>query len=350
MVWRTAIEDETTCRDCISLSEALVIGDPEGPGYHQESQWVTRDSLGRYWVGNVDGQKVYGAAGQFLGHVGRSGEGPLEFRGVGPIYTDQKGRVHVFDQRNRRESVITPDFRLYSERPLPWGPVYDAAPLPGGDRIVVNGVFRAPDQIGLPLHIIDDTSVVKSFGMVERGSYGVGTMHMLRRITTDGDGVVFSAGFFEYSVDVWNAMGERLLGFKRPGLWEPPPGGQPHPLSVETNLWGLILALAVVETDRLWVITWVPRQDWHSNVAERRGPDGKTYLEPVNSNASLYRTAVDVIDLKSGRVLAHSLFDELIYGFLGMNSLFGNRFSEAGEPRLVVWKVRVAGQLDREED
>jgi hypothetical protein len=249
------------------------------------------------------------------------------------------GQVHVFDQRNRRETVIGPQFDLISEHSLPWGPIYHAAPLPDAEHIIVNGVFREPSRIGLPLHMIRGPDIVASFGMIERGSYSLGTMHMLRRVTIDRDGTIFSGNYFDYSVEAWSPSGQRLLGFKRDGLWQPPPGGQPQPLSRETNLWGLLLAMNVDENDRLWVITWAPREDWLSNVSEGVGPDGQTHLRPRDSDASIRRTAIDVIDLGSGRLVAHRQYDELLYGFLGNRSVFGNRFTSAGEPRLVIWKV-----------
>jgi hypothetical protein len=198
--------------------------------------------------------------------------------------------------------------------------------------------------------MIDGPNVVASFGMIERGSYSLGTMHMLRRVAAAPDSTIFSGAFFEYSIDAWSPSGERLFGFRRPGLWEPPPGGQPQPLSADVvELWGLLLDMRVDVADRLWVITWIPRPDWRSKVTEGIGPDGRTYLQP-ESNASLRRTALEVINLSSGRILAHSEFDELIYGFLSEKSLFGNRFSSAGEPRLVVWNLHLSGRMEQQED
>jgi hypothetical protein len=347
VVWRVASEDATTCRNCIILSELTVMGDSDGGGFLQASQWVTRDSLGRYWIENTGGPKVYGPTGTFIRQVGHSGEGPMEFRGVGPTFTDSAGRVHVFDQRNRRETVIAPDFHLVSERALPWGPIYDAALLPGDDRVVANGVFRDPDHVGFPLHLVEGTQVVTSFGTIERGSLSGGTMHMLRRITVGPDGTIFSTAYFEYSIDVWSQSGQRLLGFKRPRLWKPPPDGQPQPLRSDTDLWGLIQGLHADQSDRLWVIAWVPKEDWRSHTREVGGPGGQTYLQPENGNESLYRTALEIIDLHSGLVLAHQDFDGLIYGFLGGNAVFGVRFAPAGWPRLVVWSVRLGGRVNQ---
>jgi len=346
-VWRVVSEDARTCRDCITLSELVVMGDSDGPGYLQDTQWVTRDSVGRYWIELVGGIKVYGPTGKFIRQVGQSGEGPMEFRGVGPIFTDSAGQVHVFDQRNHRETVIAADFHLASERALPWGPIYDAAPLQGDDRIVVNGVFRDPDHVGFPLHVVEDTQVVTSFGMIERGSLSLGTMNMLRRVAVGSRSTIFSGAYFEYSIDAWSQSGQRLLGFKRPGLWKPPPDGQPQPLRSDTDLWGLIQGLHADQSDRLWVIAWVPRADWRSRSREVTGPGGETFLQPKNGNASLYRSALEIIDLRSGLILAHQDFDGLIYGFLGGNALFGIRFARAGWPHLVVWSVHSTGHMNQ---
>jgi hypothetical protein len=267
----------------------------------------------------------------------------MEFRSAGATFTDADGNVHLLDPRNARETVVRPDLSLARELRLPWGWVHEAVPLPGEDRRIVNSNVRTPASIGFPLHVVEGIELVSSFGMQQRGSLSLGTMHMLRRIAVDARQRVYGGWYFEYVVDVWNPDGQRLLGVRRPGLWEPPPDGQPQPLSEERNPNGLVLGMRIDDDDRLWMIVWQPRPDWRDNVTEIPLPDGTVTLRPENSNASIYRTVIEVIDLRTGGIVARGEFDEVIEGFLDANELYGNRFTEAGVPRFIVWELETSG-------
>lgn len=151
------------CTTCVQLDELAVLGDLTGDGFIQWSRVATRDSLGRYWIGQDESLKVYDPAGRFLREVGRSGEGPAEFGRVTLAHTGSDGRVHVLDPRNVRESVFDANFALVEERRLPGTPASNATALNGG--YVVNAWIRSPDGLGLPLHIIRGEEVVPSFGM-----------------------------------------------------------------------------------------------------------------------------------------------------------------------------------------
>ena len=106
-------ETASTCRDCIELEPIVVLGDSTGEGYLEETEYMTRDSLGNYWIGQRGTVKVFDATGTFVKHVGRDGSGPMEFRGfAAPAYTDEEGKVHIFNSGNLRETVVSPDFEL----------------------------------------------------------------------------------------------------------------------------------------------------------------------------------------------------------------------------------------------
>jgi hypothetical protein len=167
-------------------------------------------------------------------------------------------------------------------------------------------------------------------------------MHLLRKVAVGSDGLIYAAGFFEYAVDVWSEHGERLLGLKRTGLWRPPPDGQPHPLTAETELWGLVLAVDIDERGYLWVVAWSPRDDWRDNTFTTIQPNGTSRLAPINSNWSIYRTVIEVIDLDEGRILYHAQTDDLVYGMLRPGRLFGTRITNSGEPQLIIWNTRLA--------
>jgi hypothetical protein len=59
----------------------------------------------------------------------------------------------------------------------------------------------------------------------------------------------------------------------------------------------------------------------------------------------MYTTAVEVIDLASGEILARSELDERVEGFLGEDRMYGNRLDEQDVPWLVVWTITSSGRL-----
>ena len=342
--WFTIAPDRSMCTDCLQLSEVTAMGDARGPGVHVLSHWATRDSNMNYWIGTMEGPRVYSDDGRFLMAIGRSGVGPFEFTSAGPLFSDDSGRVHVIDQRRYREYVASRDGALLFTRALP-GFVYEAAPIPGGSDLVVNSVWNSPDGIGYPLHIFRDEKFVVSFGMSKDVQVKLGTMQLLRRIAVDSSGLIHTGKYFEYVIEVWDQKGTRVMGLRRPGLWQPPVDGEPRPISRDTPPGGLLLALRPNSEDRLLVVTWLPRSDWLENVEEFSPRAGVVLLRPKNSNFSLYRTVIEVIDLRSLTVLASTEFPELIEGFLSNTEVYGNRFNKEGTPQLVVWKLTIQGSM-----
>ena len=79
----------SACSDCIRLSETVVLGDTAGDGYVVHTDYVVRDSLGNYWLGQYkDMIKVFDGKGRYLRRVGRAGGGPGEFSIPMPMYAD----------------------------------------------------------------------------------------------------------------------------------------------------------------------------------------------------------------------------------------------------------------------
>lgn len=343
--WREVATTTETCDDCLHFRELVELGDKDGGGLHHESHWATVDSLGNYWIGDVDGPRVYTSEGKFKHKVGRSGQGPLEFAAAGPIFTDSSGNVHVLDPRNQRESVIAPDFSLVRDGPLPPGWVYESLPIPGTSLSLVSAVFHTADLLGYPLHIVRGADLVKSFGMKQSGIQIVSTMPLLRRLAIAPTGELFSAGYFDYAIEAWSQDGRRISGWRRPGLWNPPPDGVPQPLGPSSPPGGLFIAMRVDRADRLWTITWVPRKNWKDDVHEVELPGGTVAYQPNHSNASLYTTAIEVIDLDTGEILARSELDERVEGFMGADRIYGNRLDADDVPRLVVWRITSSGRL-----
>ena len=321
------------CEDCIEFAHVTRLGSDEmGPGFLVDDgtmENVVRDSLGNYWVGQGEQIKVFDREGAFLRAVGRRGDGPMEFRRAAPMHADASGRVHVFDTGNRRISVIDEAFTLVEEKTLPtWTSAN--APLDDGDRYVVQASVEEPGRAGMPLHIIDETGILVSFGAGEEPDSNTPESLMPEdlRLAAGVDGRVFAARRLEYVIEAWSREGSRLGRL----LGEPPlnqtvfrPGApsQDNPLS---NIVGQIRP----DSDGLlWVSLIARRPDWLVALVPDSPGDG--LVEPTREDITgIYQGRLDVIDLATCTLVASQLHDQMLrlledrtvlgYGVTGLGS------------------------------
>ena len=340
---RLVREPRPPCADCISLERMLVMGDTIGEGYLQAAFHMVRDSLGNYWFGQYDAVKVFDPAGDFVGEVGRAGEGPMEWENAMPVYADQQGRVHIFDTGNHRRSVIGPDFTLIEEERLPGG--RDARALDNGERWVLNMWHPPGAARGEPLVILQGGEIVRSFGgMSDLANDRTASTQSWRIITTDSADRIFSSPHRSYEIEVWSAAGRRITGYIDPAFNDPPFDVN-APESARNPPMSTIRALRVDSDERLWVLTWQLRDDWLDMMEERRGPDGRVTLEmkPDLGTIDRFESRIDVIDLSSATVLARTRMEGVAVDFLGDDALWAGEFVGAGHLRVGIWKIGFSG-------
>ena len=332
--------DGRTCDTCLSFHQVVELGQEDGPGYLRAVFFVALDSTDNYWVSQPYGPKVYSPEGEFLGQVGQEGEGPGDFRDAGDLYVDERNNVHVFDRANVRETVIGPDRQVIATSQLA-GPYSQAVPI-GDGRLAVNFASMKADLIGLPIHVVQGDSVLRSFGPTE----GAHSLRLNKTLAYDPEReILYSIGVGEYLIEAWSRSGVLRAGYRRVGLWEPrdlmvssgpvSPDNPPHPY---------VSDLRVDSDGRVWIAIWVPRDDWQNHLEERRLPDGRlAYVPQGGVSETLMRSIVEVVDPKAARVVYQAEFDELIGGFLGDTTAYGITHDPIGAPRLTVWSINIQG-------
>ena len=333
------IDDRLICLDCIMLERVVTMGDTVGPGFLREGYHMVRDSVGNYWHGQYSEIKLFAANGVFLRTIGRAGQGPMEFGNAAPVYTDAEGRVHVVDSNNTRRTVIDQNFALFDETLLP-GFIRQAATLANGDLWVVNMWHTTPDAIGMPLHIIEDDSLIASFhGVADVEMAAQSELASWRILAVDSADRIFASPTDRYVVDVWDSAGRRLTGFEGPTLNEIPRRGGGV---TRANPWrNSMRALHVDRSDRLWVASWRRRADWLDAMEERVQANGNVTLaiRPDLDLSAVLDSHIDVIDLRSAAVIARARVDELVIGFLDDETLWAGEYGSLGEPLISVWRV-----------
>ena len=335
---------EDLCTTCVQLEELAVLGDMARDGFVQWSRVATRDSLGRYWIGQEQSLKVYGAAGRFLREMGRAGEGPLEFGRVVFARADSDGRVHVLDVGNSRESVFDANFALSEEQRLPgrFPSLYSVAALNGD--YVVNAWVLSPEGIRLPLHVIRGQEVVRSFGVSDATDpYDV--WRSLRILAARSDGVIAAAERFAYTVEVWDSDGSRLVdlhhevSLNEVEVRQAPFNLTDHPPPHE------VIAVRFDDAGRLWVLFHMMRDGWERHYEPQEFPDGQTGIRRRSDSTSdsIYESRLDVIDLQSGTVVARAQLPGHFEAFVGDGLLLQYRELPNTE-QLAIWRVAIEGR------
>jgi len=334
---------EDLCTTCARLDELAVLGDMAGEGFIQRSRVATRDSLGRYWIGQGESLKVYDSNGRFLREVGRAGEGPEEFVRIALVHADTDGRVHVLDPRNTRESVFDANFALMEEQRLPGrvASLFSAAALNRG--YVAN---TAAEMTGSPfLHIIRGDEVVRSFGASD-ATGPQDAMRSLRILAARSDGVVAAAQRFAYMVEMWDSSGSRLVEFHHEAslneveIKQVPYNLTDNPVPHE------VMAVRFDDADRLWVVFRMMRDGWERHYEPREFPGGLVGIRqrPNSTLDSIYESRLDVIDLQSGTVVVRARLPGLFEAFAGDGLLLEERELPNAEIQLAVWRVTIDGR------
>ena len=332
------LESSATCGSCITVRRVVTLGDTTGPGYIEWSRYVTIDDSGNYWVGQQqEGTvKVWDAEGRFLRQVGRRGDGPMEFYRPFPVRTDSEGRVHIVDLDTGRETVVNADFSLYSDRYLHPGGLDLAVPLGEERRYLLNKIGMTAGSVGLPLHIVDGSGILHSFGMEADVRSPTGSQRVL---ATNRQGRIYSAQPDDYLIQVWNESGRRILGLRGPRLNEREASYEPW--SPDNPPRNEIFAMQVDDEQRLWVISNVLKDDWQDHMEERVMPNGRMAYGPTDEDfRQIFQSRIDLIDLTSGSLIATGLHDPLLEAFAEDGLAIENVDSELRyHPQMVIWSL-----------
>jgi hypothetical protein len=331
-----------SCERCtVAWTEVLRLGEGDEPGF-VESPFisVTIDGRGRYWIVSSEGQlpKVYSRTGQFVGEVGRKGEGPGEFRHPDLAFPIPGDSMALLDLGLQRVSVVDPDLSIVRTSSLIgqyYGAVVTEWPL-----AIVNGIVGTPAAVGLPYHLIDlrgrEGTILDSFGG-SGAAIGPQNRRMLLGRLAPGRGDWFWTVLrSDYSVQKRNWQGEILESFISRPPWFPEPAplfwqGNTPPTQSITGLWEAPDGL-------VWAFVRVPRSDWRKGLqaflsGESRTPDPQT----------LRRTNVEVVDLKSRRVVARSEMDDLVTSVLADGTVAVYRIREDGVPYVSILRGNLSG-------
>jgi RNA polymerase sigma factor (sigma-70 family) len=145
-----------TCTSCIlDVRVEKQLGDADGEGaIENEGVEVVYDAASRSYAvwrrgsGNV---QLFDASGRFLRLIGRTGGGPGEIAGMGPVAMVD-GTVHIMDVSGNKWVLLDARGAVLAERPLTVRS--GEFRVVAVDTVVVGSMDRRPAFVGLPLHLV----------------------------------------------------------------------------------------------------------------------------------------------------------------------------------------------------
>lgn len=318
------IPDEETCSACSIVTEQVIrIGEVDGPGALPGGPInASVDPEGRYWLFFPEEPiMVFDAGGQFIGLVGRSGDGPGEF--LNPYVAAMSDDVAIVLESRPRATVLDFDFRHVRTVALSYRRIWDA-PAFGPGSVLVNGLFGSPDQVRRPFNVVDvsgsSAAVTRSFGPdLEDRSSRIGLYRLRHVFDTPRGNTIWVTEQRRYHVSKWSSEGELLDSLVRQPEWFPGfPGFSKGSMGgPDTPPSPLVVGVTSDSSGRLWVFSRIAGPRWREAWAESIARYGRSTGRAVSPDVlpqpwDLTTTVVEVLDPQARRVVYRQTLDAYV--------------------------------------
>lgn len=349
----TTVSSTVSCPDCRIVLDSVVVLDGRRAEHVGEPVALAHMSDGRVLLSpqfDMSLVAVFDQRGRFLGRLGRKGEGPGEFMGVGQIRVGRGDTVRIYDHWNPRVTVFSPELELVGTRKMTLpvgGGTNGLVELPDG-RLVTQRPFAIPEYAGFPVHLMSaDGKILLSFGSEEENpGYRLGQERLMwHTIASASDDRVWVAPTTRYSIGLWDLSGRMLAKLDRAPSWFPPhpdspfgidydnPNSPPHPG---------IIGLWQDSEGRLWTLTYVADEHYQEALGPVQGIGGE--LRAVTNEQRYSDTMVEVLDPQSGELIASRRIDASLNMFAAISKtgrVAAYREDERGFPYVDVWDLRL---------
>ena len=149
---------------------------------------------------------------------------------------------------------------------------------------------------------------------------------------------MFSAKLFTYEIGVWDRDGRRRATVRgpllkeRPATFRRPTRDKPPPTR--------IMAFHSPDNDHLWVLIVHPRPDWLDYMVDGTDLNGPgLVMRPGSSVNDILWSRIDVIDLRTLKVIARKEVPRVLVGFLGNEQVLEQIELPDGTPQLGIWRA-----------
>lgn len=335
------VTSERACPRCTLRAERIAtLGDREGPGIVGDNFAVARGGDGRFFVSyrsNPGEILVFDSMGAYTHTVGREGDGPGEFR-VPSTLAFADGRLHVFDSRSRRHTVLDRSFEVLHTHPMRGIPL---AVEIFEDGVVYNAVIRTWKEIGFPLHFLSaDGSGTRSFGEAEEGYRPDIVWSGWRVLARAAPNALWAAYKPRYVIEKWSLDGDKLATLTRRAEWFEPHNQFPYP-DPDQPPRPFVRDIYEDSEGLLWVIIIVADREWQRGIAET-GSRNETNGYVITNQNQFLDSVIEVIDPAAGVLVTSERFDLEFKRFLEDGTVVSYREEGIGFPYIDVWRVQLS--------
>ena len=282
---------------------------------------VTSDGSNRFyvadscWPGEV---LVFDLMGNFVGRIGQFGEGPSELGHILRIWATETGLLHVFDTGGRETTLSSFGETVHKQVSLHLP--HDVVFL-SGKRSIRQYLIPTPEEIGMPLHLVDpEGNILSSFGAVNPTYRADRSYDGTRCIAKSSQDLVWSAYIQPYQIEYWSTAGDLQKTLVRQADWSAPRGEDYGP-------W--VIDIREDEDGNLWTNVGV--------TSDLYDPDAILSADQANE---VIDSVIEVIDPWSGRLIA-SARNDLVFGWWLDDMLYSFHEDEDFDVFIDIWRVRL---------
>lgn len=342
----TLVSLASFCAHCrVDLLRVATLGDTAGPGMVHQQGSVAMDA-GRHFYVSSNGDpgtiRHFDSSGRYAGTIGRPGRGPGEYVGRPLVSFLSADTMLAVDSEGRRATVLDGSYEVVRSIALPM--IVSQVVATGSGGMVVTGDDRSAARIGLPLHLIDFRGDgIRSFGAINERVDFTNPFGRFRTIgpSRSNASSVWSARINEYLVERWDTSGRLHESLRRDPEWFRPWTRPAAGLVGVTRQVPSVTAL-FERGDSLWVLVRVDDAGWKPMPPVPVPGMSDAFYTPDSFRDSLFDTLIEVLHVSSGRLLASQRVPQHLLGFAADEHAFSYEEDEHGNPRYVVWRLRVA--------
>jgi len=304
---------------------------------------ISRHTNGHYLVAPTFAASVFvfDSVGRHLRTLGKEGGGPGEFKGKAGLTAFAAGfdTVLVFDPALGRRSAFTTAGAFIQSVQVPSSQGY----LPiGGGRTVAGTLYQTDDGGRRHFHIISakgelEQSLGRSRLPFKRGN----ALDEERRFALGSAGSFWVHHVNSDRFEQWCERGELLGSYERRARWFPAGQQIEDPPSQPIDLFYSLAEAG----DGVWTVTRDLSPDWQRVYT---GPFGNERPAPtVAQDHGMFDGIVELIDVRTRRVVAQQRFDRVFHGFVHtpavqpMPLLFSLNEDTHGDIIVEIYRVRL---------
>jgi hypothetical protein len=334
------IPRDLACESCrIELRHVANIVDPADANTPPEVFSIARDSRGRMFVAPMLGNAtvgVYSRSGRLLRELGRAGGGPGEFRMAETVKVLPGDTVVVIDPAARRVTVYSPELELLRTYPVDF--------MPRGVVMRNSGSFIgfSPAQQGPIVHFVSADGASRR-SVIDAEIPPGEPVAFFRIFSAGRNGTIWLGRTNRYLVQQYDSTGSLLRTIRSAPDWHEPWTEVP---SQGPDVLRPVPFLRAIREDAdglLWLVFHVPQTDWSPRRAPSRAEP--RHGMPMTEWNQYVDTLIEVIDPRSGRLLATRRFDPIINSYLttGDNLYEARHETPSLHVRVSVWEMSLSG-------